>query len=66
MNFLKTISSKYDLPVNSQKLSKKSLTEWKIYDIIDLGEARDLPHFFVLGCIEIYTHWRDDILALAR
>ena len=45
MNFLKTIYLKYDLSVNSEKLSKKPLTRRCFYDIITFGGARCLPHF---------------------
>ena len=45
MNFLKTFRGKYDLCVNSEKLSKNSLTRGRFYDIIFLGGAKFVPLF---------------------
>ena len=60
MNFLKTIFPKYDLSVNSEKLSEKTLTRLIFCDIIFLGGARCLPHF-LFYCLLFATKKREGL-----
>ena len=53
MNFLKTIFAKYDLAVNSEKLSKKPLTQIIFYDIITLGGA-SVCLSFLFFCVLVF------------